>query len=64
MNINIRIKKQTKIRANLTVLKAMKGSVLKNIMNSSTYKYLMNSSTYKYVIISIGCIVYRIETLD
>ena len=82
MPISIRIKKQAKKTAILTVLKAMRETALKNIinsstykylMNSSTYKYLMNSSTYKYVIISstykyviksIGCVVYRIETLD
>ena len=57
----------------LNVLKAMEGTALKNIvktiackyaMNSSACKYAMNSSTYKYVIKSMGCVVYRIETLD
>ena len=73
MHINIRIKKQAKKRRFLTVLKAMSKTPLKNIMNSSTYKYVIISSTYKYVIISstykyviksMGCVVYRIETLD
>ena len=50
----------------------MRETVLKNIVISSTYEYVMNSSTYKYIIISstykyviksIGCVVYRIETL-
>lgn len=67
------IKKQAKIKAFLNVLKAMEGTVLKNIINSSTYKYIINSSTYKYLMISstykyviksMGCVVYRIETLD
>lgn len=66
-------KKQAKKRRFLTILKAMEGTALKNIINSSTYKYIINSSTYKYVIISstykyviksMSCIVYRIETFD
>ena len=48
----------------MNVLKAMRETALKNIMNSSTYKYVIKSSTYKYVIKSMSCVVCSLKTLD